>query len=251
MRIKGIIKILKIRILYLLILLKNDFKKQEGLNTILILCPHPDDEVLGLGGFILRMYDDGRKINIIYLTDGENSGVWDDKAEICKRRIAFSEFVCSNIGINKADIYRLHLQDGSIPHPGQPGFEESVKRIKKIIESVRPDAVFASHYLDYWPFDHVAAAHIAREAVIQSDTRPELWYYWVWAWYNIRPWQILGAKHKNLQKIDISDQLKRKMKLTDIYLSSLTPDGKPWSGILPDPLLKAFKYPFEIVERIL
>jgi LmbE family N-acetylglucosaminyl deacetylase len=126
-----------------------------------------------------------------------------------------------------------------------------VGSVIEIISSINPGAVFVTHTDDYWPFDHIAAANIAREAVIHSGSKPQLWYYWVWAWYNIRPWQLFGTRFKNLQKIDISDQIKRKRELSDIYLNSLTPDGKPWSGILPKPLLKAFEYPFEIVERIL
>ena len=43
----------------------------------------------------------------------------------------------------------------------------------------------------------------------------------------------------------------KKKALMDIYLKSLTPDGKPWSGVLPKSLLKAFDYPVEIVERII
>lgn len=229
------------------------YKRKENIfyKSILILVPHPDDEVFGLGGFILKMSDHGSKIHIIYLTDGEGSGIWHDGDKIKIHRIALSENVCMRLGIINTDIYRLEMYDGYVPQHGQAGFDNVVIRVKVIIESVKPDAVFTTHLLDYWPFDHVAAAQIAKEAVIQSDTKPELWYYWVWAWYNLKPWQILGRKRKKLQKIDISDQLERKYELTDIYLNSLTPDGKPWIGILPDPLLRAFKYPYEIVERIL
>ena len=74
---------------------------------VLIIAPHPDDEILGLGGFILKLLDDGRKIHIIYLTDGENSGVWPDKEEIRHQRIAISEKVCNLMGICNSDITRL------------------------------------------------------------------------------------------------------------------------------------------------
>ena len=220
-------------------------------NSILVIAPHPDDEILGLGGLIIKSIIEGRQVNILYLTDGENSDIWQDKEKIRRERIKLSEKVYLKLDIPASNIFRLHLPDGSVPQQGEEGFNHAVETIKEIIEQINPEAVFTTHCDDYWPFDHVAAAHIAKEAVLRSDARPQFWYYWVWAWYNIRPWQLFGSKIGNLRKMDIRDQLSRKKELTDIYMNSLTPDGKPWSGILPKPLLKAFKYPFEIVEKIL
>jgi LmbE family N-acetylglucosaminyl deacetylase len=219
-------------------------------NSILLLAPHPDDEIFGMGGFILRMLSNKSKINIIFLTDGEGSGIWHEKEEIRKQRIALSEDVGLNLGLNNSDFYRLHLPDGSVPHPGQKGFEEAVESVKEIVNSLKPDAVFTTHPLDYWPFDHVACAHIAKEAVKQSEAKPQLWYYWVWAWYNIRPWTLSYSTLKRLQKINIRDQIDHKKDLMDIYLNALTPDGKPWGGILPLSLLKVWSQPFEIFEKI-
>jgi LmbE family N-acetylglucosaminyl deacetylase len=221
------------------------------LNPILVIAPHPDDEILGLSGFIIKSRYEKKKIHIIYLTDGENSGTWPDKDEIRHTRINLSEKVCSLLGVPSSNIFRLHLTDGSVPRSGEEGFNNAVETIIEIIEQIKPEVVFTTHSDDYWPFDHVAAAQISKEAVLRSYAKPQLWYFWVWAWYNIRPWQLFGSKFRNLQKIDIRDQLKQKKELSDIYLNSLTPDDKPWSGILPIPLLNAFEYPFEIVEKIL
>lgn len=222
-----------------------------GFNKCAIIIPHPDDEILGLGGLILKILKSKGDIHFIYLTDGENSGIWPDKNEIRHARINLSEKACSALGVPASNVYRMHIPDGSIPQLGQERFENAVETVQRIIEEVKPDAVFTTHTDDYWPFDHVAAAHIAKEAVLRSNTRPELWYYWVWTWYNIRPWQLLSGKFTKLRKINIREHLKSKRQLSNIYLDKLTPDGKPWSGILPKPLLKAFEFPFEVVERIL
>jgi LmbE family N-acetylglucosaminyl deacetylase len=218
---------------------------------ILILAPHPDDEILGLGGIFLQILQKGGKVNLVYLTDGEGSGVLPEKEEIRLQRIALSEQVCKKLGLDSSAIIRLRLPDGAIPHQGQNGFVGAVNSIKQLIETLKPDAVFATHPLDYWPFDHVACAHIAREAVNQSEHKTQLWYYWVWAWYNIRPWQLLKIKFRKLWKIDISDQMPQKKALMNVYLKAVTPDGKPWSGLLPKALLKAFEHPVEIIERII
>lgn len=219
-------------------------------NRTLVLAPHPDDEVLGLGGIMMNLLTRGGEVSILYLTDGEGSGVWSNIEDIRRQRIQLSEKSAARLTINDSNIYRRHLPDGNIPHPGKPGFEEAVSDVKDLINSLKPDTVFATHPLDYWPFDHVACAEIASEAIKLSDHKPQLWYYWVWAWYNLRPWKLSVKRLKKLQKIDINDQSSRKKELMDIYLKPRTPDGKPWSGILPKALLKAFNYPFEIVERV-
>ncbi len=220
-------------------------------NRTLILAPHPDDEVLGLGGIIMNLLTRGGEVCILYLTDGESSGIWNNNEEIRRQRIQLSEKSTARLAINNSNIFRLHLPDGNIPHPGNPGFEKAASDVKELIDMVKPDAVFATHPLDYWPFDHIACAEIASEAIKLSDHKPQLWYYWVWAWYNLRPWKLSVSRLKKLQKIDIGDHLQGKKEQMEIYLNSLTPDGKPWSGILPKSLLKAFNYPYEIVERVL
>lgn len=218
---------------------------------ILILAPHPDDEILGLGGIILKTLKQKGKVQLIYLTDGEGSGVWPDKEVIKRYRIALSEKVREKLGILPTDITRLHLPDNSVPHPGQTGFEEAVYKVKLLIETHKPDIVFATHTLDYWPYDHVACAHIGKEAVKQSSSyKPQLWYYWVWTWYNLRPWQLFKLNYKKIIRVDIRAQLARKMELTGLYLNELTPEGKPWSGMLPKVLLKSLEQPFEIIEKI-
>ncbi len=217
---------------------------------ILILAPHPDDEILGLGGLLTGSISQGCKIHIVYLTDGEGSAIWPDKEEIRRNRIMLSGIVCAKLGLLTESITRLHIPDGSVPDRGQPGFDSAVLEIREIIDSERPDAVFATHTLDHWPYDHAACAHIAYDAVQQSVTKPRLWYYWVWAWYNLRPWKLSSGRFRRLRKVDISDQLLRKKELMNIYLKACTPDGRPWSGVLPPSLLKAFRLPVEIIEEI-
>lgn len=45
------------------------------MKTILIISPHGDDELLGIGGYIINEIEKGNKVHIIFGTDGypENS----------------------------------------------------------------------------------------------------------------------------------------------------------------------------------
>lgn len=225
-------------------------KSLPKFGTVMVIAPHPDDEILGLGGIILQSIQKGSNIHIVYLSDGEGSATWPDKQEIKKQRILLTEKVCTKLGLKETDITRLHLLDGAVPHPDEPGFEKAVATIKQLIETLKPDAVFATHTRDYWPYDHVACAQLAKAAVQQSRYKTQLWFYWVWAWYNLKPWQIPFLNKKEIFKIDISDFLLKKEELINIYLNALTPEGKPWSGVLPNTLIKALKCKYEVVEKI-
>ena len=224
-------------------------KKFPFFRSLVCLVPHPDDEIIGIGGFLLKSIRQGCKVYLIYLTDGEGSRVWPDQNEIRSQRVALSEYVCEKLALKKPNIYRLHLVDGMLPCPDQAGFVEVVQHIKQLIETIKPDAVFSTHLIDYWPYDHVACAYIAREVIKQLDKNTQLWYYWVWAWYYLKPWQLLNLKYKRMHLVNINTQFEQKKELMNIYLNSLTSEGKPWSGVLPKSMLYPFTKPFEILER--
>ena len=42
-------------------------------DKVLVLAPHPDDDVIGAGGLIKSLADDGAKIKVVYFTDGSKS----------------------------------------------------------------------------------------------------------------------------------------------------------------------------------
>ncbi len=63
-------------------------------DPILVLAPHPDDEVMGCGGFLARASDEGREIHVIILTDGAAQGEPEERrAESLEaaRRLGLSE----------------------------------------------------------------------------------------------------------------------------------------------------------------
>src|SRR5207253_11098202 len=57
-------------------------------STILVFSPHPDDDVISMGGTIIRLVEKGHKVHIAYMTNG-NIAVFDHDAW------RFTDFVCS------------------------------------------------------------------------------------------------------------------------------------------------------------
>src|SRR5258708_3020411 len=52
-----------------------------GGEQLLVLAPHPDDEVIGCGGVVARHLRDGRRVQVIVATDGAEAGEGDREAE--------------------------------------------------------------------------------------------------------------------------------------------------------------------------
>lgn len=214
-------------------------------DSILILSPHPDDEIIGLGGLILQILQRKGKVYIVYLTDGEGSNAHPDKERIKKERFLLTENILNELMISRERAHWLHLRDGGIPDRGNKSFSKVSEKLAEIIDQTKPEAVFATHFLDKH-VDHIACYELAKEAVKKSSFKPFLWFYWVWAPFFLFPWQLV--KTLRSKKIDIKLQYPRKKELTDIYLVPKSPTGMPWSGYLPEVLRSPLTY--EIIENM-
>ena len=218
-------------------------------NAILILAPHPDDEIIGLGGLIIQTLKSGGRVNIVFLTDGEGSGAHSNVEEIKRQRLFLTKGVLKKLGMSEEDIFHLHLADGRIPRKQEIGFAETVEKLKEIVGIVGSNAIFATHPLDYWPYDHVACSELAVELKKNLNYRCDLWFYWVWSWYHLKPWQLMRLLKRKLVKLDIHGELDLKKELIDLYLKPNSTSGIPWSGNLPKSMIYPFTKPFEILEK--
>ncbi|GGG40606.1 glucosamine-6-phosphate deaminase [Hymenobacter glacieicola] len=109
---------------------------------VLIFSPHPDDDVISMGGTLLRLVDQGHDVHVAYQTSG-NIAVFDDEA------IRFAEFVADYDEAFRLDelpaetLYRRVADFLHQKHPGQVDSEE-VQRIKGLIR--RGEAKSACRY---------------------------------------------------------------------------------------------------------
>ena len=92
---------------------------------ILILCAHPDDEIIPIGGTIARYSKEGKKIKIIIFSSGEMFIPWFKERVIKKTRQGESQKISKIFG---CETEFLDLPDTKI----SGHIEESAKKIKKI-----------------------------------------------------------------------------------------------------------------------
>ncbi|MBE6059115.1 MAG: hypothetical protein E7215_02930 [Clostridium sulfidigenes] len=115
----------------------------EG-NNILILAPHIDDDIIGCGGTILKYINNGKKVHIVYLTNGNKNGNPEE-------RYNEAIHVASTIGICRENLYFLSSNDKELL---TSNIEDE---LISVIEKVKPDTIFLPCTLDTH-IDHFGAS---------------------------------------------------------------------------------------------
>ena len=107
-------------------------RAQPAHKRVLIFSPHPDDDVISMGGTLLRLVDQGHEVHVAYQTSG-NIAVFDDEA------IRFADFVAAHdaafslAGVPPADnLYRRVAKTLKNKPPGEVDTEE-VQQLKSLI----------------------------------------------------------------------------------------------------------------------
>ncbi|HEV3387074.1 MAG TPA: glucosamine-6-phosphate deaminase [Gemmata sp.] len=119
---------------------KSPSTPDDGKKTILVFSPHPDDDVISMGGTIIRLVEQGHRVHVAYMTSG-NIAVFDHDA---RRFVDFvDEFLAafgspaeqSSAGTVKERVYRF-LDEKK---PGQPDSDDVLK-VKGLIRATEARA---------------------------------------------------------------------------------------------------------------
>ena len=122
---------------------------------ILAFGAHPDDVEISMGGTILHYVDQGKKVGIVDITEGELG-----TRGTVETRYAESKESSELLGIHFR--HNLQMKDGFFQHS-----EENLISIIQQIRRFRPEIVFANSVLDRHP-DHARAAKLVAEATFLS-----------------------------------------------------------------------------------
>lgn len=106
-------------------------RANPGVKRCLIFSPHPDDDVISMGGTFMRLVDQGHEVHVAYQTSG-NTAVWDDDA------LRYVEFVRDFTKSISSDLNALETSYGLMrefiesKHPNQADIKE-LKTVKGLI----------------------------------------------------------------------------------------------------------------------
>lgn len=94
--------------------------------TVLVFSPHPDDDVISMGGTIIRLVEQGHKVHIAYMTSG-NIAVFDYDAQ---RFIDFAESFNKIFGIDMETTLRVRDEVQGFLAAKKPGQQDSDELLK-------------------------------------------------------------------------------------------------------------------------
>jgi LmbE family N-acetylglucosaminyl deacetylase len=149
--------------------------------TIVVLAPHMDDEVIGCGGTIARHVRAGARVTVVYLSDNRyvKANAHLPRAE--RERLHLELLVtrkreardgCAVLGVDD-----LHFLDGDPRGLGDS--EEVAARLRALLQAVSPAIVYVPVFLDRHP-DHRASNAVLQRAVQGTNLDFECRAYEVW-----------------------------------------------------------------------
>jgi LmbE family N-acetylglucosaminyl deacetylase len=127
-------------------------ERQDGQVDIVIVAPHPDDEILMAGGTLANALAEGKRAAVLIVTNGDYTCARDGA-----RRIRESVAALTSLGLPESSIHFLGYPDGFLNALTEVPF--SVERRTSAGECVRADATWADR-----GFSRVEA-HRARSGV--------------------------------------------------------------------------------------
>lgn len=179
--------------------------------NILCFAPHPDDEIIGCGGFLLKNIKDN--IAICYLTLGEHGGL--QMAQLLSViRKKESRMVTKRLKIDQKKVFYLNIPDNTI----NSNDYQSFCKIISIIRQIKPNIVLIPHAQENY-FDHREASLLIQRALDMAGSHnfPELGNPW---WTNIiLAYEVSTPMQKYQYSEEISKVIKEKIELLKIYKS--------------------------------
>ncbi|MEH1129601.1 PIG-L deacetylase family protein [Micromonospora sp. CPCC 206061] len=118
---------------------------------VLIVAPHPDDEVLGCGGSIAMHAEAGHEVAIAFLTSGEHGGSA-EADDLGTRREREAVDAAAALGVRSDRLRFLRFPDGGI----DPYDCDQFGVVLEVLRESRPDLLYLPHPKD-GSFDHEAA----------------------------------------------------------------------------------------------
>ena len=195
------------------------------MSKILVIAPHPDDEILGCGGTMIKNIRQGSDVYVCIVTKGMPPLFKEERVELnrqhareCHKSIGvkktfFLDFPC--VTLEKEDRYRLN------------------QAILDVVKEVRPDEVYIPHYGDMQK-DHQMVVDAAMVAL-----RPK--YDWgishIYGYETLSEtaWNVPNVQNEFIPNafVDISNELGDKMKALSYYKLQISdfPDARSLEAI--------------------
>ncbi len=142
--------------------------------SVLVIAPHPDDEVIGCGGAIRLRVERGERVSVVFLTSGELGLKRLPRERAWKVRETEARKSSKILGLAK--LHFLRQPDWLLGDHASA----TATALKPLLEQERPALIYLPHPNDGHP-DHQASLPILRAALKRCrGLKPELLGYEIW-----------------------------------------------------------------------
>ena len=213
----------------------------EGCERVVVVSPHPDDEVLGCGGLLSLCAARYLPMVIVSVSDGENcypdNPDW-PPSRLRETRCRELEEALTTLGLSAPRSIRLEIPDGEVAaHEAHLGhlLEFHLRR---------NDAVFVPWRRDGHP-DHEAASRAAFHAAEQVGARVFEFPIWAWHWVAADGGAFDGLNISRLE-LDAATQATKQDAIACFTSQVGTTDPSIPAPVLPAHVLKRFARSYEV-----
>ena len=206
-----------------------------------VVAPHPDDEVLGVGGLLALLDAAGTLVEVLSVTDGEAShpGGSVRPAELATRRAAETVTALTILGVGlRPGVRRLQLPDG-----GADGLEQPV------VDALRlaPGTWLLGPWAGDGHPDHEAVGRACARVAARDGARLLAFPVWMWHWAAPGDPRVPWAR---ALRVDLPPDLRTtKARAIAAFTSQVQPLGPDPADapVLPAHVLERFSRPAEVV----
>jgi len=185
------------------------------MNKVLVIAPHPDDEVLGCGGTMIKHVDAGDEVYVCIATKGM-APIATEQSVLISRHEA--ELCHKSIGVKET----LFLDFPAVMIEKENRYEVN-KKILDLIMTVNPDDVYIPHWGDMQR-DHQIIAEAAMVA-LRPKYNNNVKRIYSYETLSETGWNAPSVQNEFIPNVfvDISKYLERKIKSLKFYKSQLAP----------------------------
>jgi LmbE family N-acetylglucosaminyl deacetylase len=205
-----------------------DWQPKRG--PLVVLAPHPDDEILGAGGLIHDWATQGLPVTIVSVTDGEAADLGRPGLDLIRRE-ELQQALRKLCSVHVA-VKRLGIPDGKV--------QEHANRLRNALDSHADSSgtLVVPYECDGHP-DHEAVGKMGLELAAANGIA--IARYPIWAWHRAQPSELATLPWKRF-RLSLDAQ-RAKSRAIQCFESQLHPPrGSP---IVPPNVLAYFARSFE------
>ncbi len=192
----------------------------------LVLGAHSDDDVLGCGGIMAKLAEEGEEVVSVIYSAGEKSPPWDfNKKRLIKVRMNEALRAHDILSVKKTIFFKE--EDMRVGE----NLKSLVRKTSRLFKRYKPTRIFVHHAQDLH-VDHCAVYKICMASLDSLNYKPEIFGY------EVNSWSTLFLKESQVISKISSRQYQKKLKALSCFSS------QKYLLLLLKPLLvlKAFYY---------